>query len=78
MNNYGSLRNMSRKELEEEIRQAALNDLLEGPAAIRKTVVYESELARRDTNRLTFWMTVAVMCNAVFIAADIVLRWVSR
>ena len=72
-----SLRNLSRRELREKLRVAALNDLLEG-TSVEKTIVYESELARRDTNRMAFWMTVAVVCNAVFIAADILLRWVSR
>ena len=40
--------------------------------------LYESELSRREATRLAKWMTVAVGCNAVFIAVDIVLRWVFR
>ena len=39
---------------------------------------YESELSRRETIRLGKWMTIAVVCNAVFIAADIVFRWLFR
>ena len=84
--NYKSLRDMSRKELEnglhEELLEAAKYNLFhpatDGGGPIPNPAVYESELARRETIRLAKWMTVAVACNAAFIAVDIVLRWVFR
>ena len=72
-----SLRTRTRAWLEDEIetRCRANVDIDSFERSVRPI---EHELNRRDTHRLTKWMVVAVVCNAVFIAADIVLRLVLR
>ena len=78
------LRDWSRKELEEASNRARQHFGMGGGGGGGSSFTpippewYESELSRRETVNLAKWMTVAVVCNAVFIAADIVLRWVSR
>lgn len=75
---------MSRKELKKELHEIAISSILvrSGEEERRDSLItnlglLESELARRDTHRLTKWMVVAVVCNALFIAVDIVLKVVS-
>ena len=73
------LRDWTRKELEEASNGARQSSI--GGAGGRPIIppeLYELELSRRETIRLAKWMTVAVACNATFIAVDIVLRWVFR
>ena len=75
------LRDWTRKELEEESQRARQYSRLGGGSGggpIIPPELYESELSRRETIRLAKWMTVAVACNAAFIAVDIVLRSVFR
>ena len=79
------LRDWSRKELEEASNRARGHfGIGMGGGGTANSVNpiqpewYEAELSRRETIKLAKWMTVAVMCNAVFIVADIVLRWVLR
>ena len=72
------LRDMSRNELKKELHEIAMSGFLlraeeEDRSLSVKLGLLESELARRDTHRLTKSMVVAVVCNALLIAADIVL-----